>query len=247
MKTIDQVSSETVVITINNYTYYVTKYILQKYFKNHGVDRNEFINVDRYTMSFENFEGAEISASKKLCDIIVLEMYESFPGTYIKNILTTSPGVWPFYFGFIHKYLNVPKNILDNLIKQNIMITIYYDALYNCAYKGSYPETENLYNTIAGAYVQSLKKCGKICSRILWRCFIERAIASATLPLQNNKIGLRLCRDDPTFIMTQVILTQNKINVLRDFFDSLRVTRDHLMYLGIDLKAYDSLEPEYGI
>lgn len=247
LKTIDQVSSKPVVITINTYKYYITEYILHKYFKNCEVDRDEYINVDNYTMTLESFEGIEISASKKLCDVIILEMFESFPGIYIKKIIDVTNDSWPFYFGFIYKYLKVSGDILDHLIEQNPVvanISKHYEALYKCAYKGFAPDSKELWNTVTSTYIRSVRKCNPLFNTMMRKRFDGRDTPSV---VENDKVTLKISWNDPTFVVLQVLLTQNKINVLRDFFDSQYVSREYLLYLGIDITAYDNPEPQYGV
>lgn len=237
-KTIEEVSSKPVEITINTYVYYINQHILDKYFKNSSVDRANFINVDNYVVSLESS-----SAHKKLCDTIVLELYDSFSCNYFKND-TNFDDNWEFYFMFIYKYLKLSKTelawIIGKLDKLTNIVKLYKE-MYYCAHLGETPK-KSYYDDIARSYINSLRKCPGL-SNSTYHTYSSSN--TSIMSKSMSCIVLWLSEKDPAFIMSQIILTQNKINVFQQLAEDKNWSRDQLMYLGINIAEYDNNEPVY--
>lgn len=232
MKTIEEITVMPVEIVLNNYKYYIPRAIIDRYFRNATVDRKEFINVDKYTLGDDTH-----GATKKLCNILALEINDSFSCEYFNKYSEITQKYWPLYFMFLHKYLKISEEKLSVIISmipctqkiKDIYIgTI--EMMYNC--KDPIKYYSEIYKTFC--------KCMKQCSN-----GITKVDINLRDKIHHGEIRIAISPESSSFALARILLNVGNINVVREAILDQGIDRNCLEYLGLDPTEFDKESPVY--
>lgn len=127
--TIEHIKTPSVQISLNGHKYYLSQYIIDKYFVTSDITSDRFVDIHNYIVFAETNDGTsnngtsgdstldiDKKASIETCDIIALDLASDLRNELMKKDIQNNPDKWLIYYTFCDLYLKIDPFILGGHI-----------------------------------------------------------------------------------------------------------------------------------